>query len=434
MIPRPKEMRLYRLAHAGRMAAGVLLSYRRLAAKKKKLPDDEYQRRLSELHTRNAQRIYKNVINLQGLMIKIGQTLGSRGDLLPAEYIQVLSRLQDQVPPRPWRIIKPHIERELGARIEDVYAEFDPEPIAAASLAQVYRARLKDGREVAVKVVYPKIDKLVYTDLWILKAVLWLEARLYSIPLEPIYRELATNIPYEVDMVHESQNMHLIAAQLAHRPDVIIPEVVHEYTTKRVLTMNFIDGIKITDLNRILSAGIDIETVIQLVGEVYMEQMLSHGHFHADPHPGNIFALPGNRIALLDFGLTKRFSTEFHAAFRALATSIFSNDDETLVDTLKGAGFIYKYENDQERAVAVGEMIRAFSSPDVYKDRGVIDQVNSRMMEIDKRNPMTDMPGEIALAMRTMGLFLALIFTAGADVDFPSIVLKYAQAPTEVLA
>jgi ubiquinone biosynthesis protein len=428
-VPQLRDIGVVRLAYAGGVAARILTGYKTLQARKPRMSKEAYDWRLRSQHQKSARRIYRSAVRLQGLMIKIGQTLGSRGDLLPAEYIQVLSRLQDQVPPRPWKVMRPHIERELGAGIGEVFSEFEPKVIAAASLAQVYRARLKDGRAVAVKVIYPNIDRLVYTDLWILKAVLWLEARLYSLPLEPIYRELATNIPYEVDMHHEAHNMEAIASQLVHRPDVVIPGVIHEWTRKRVLTMEYIDGIKITDFTRIRDAGIDIQKVIQLVGEVYMEQMLTNGHFHADPHPGNIFALPGNRIALLDFGLVKEFSAEFHTAFRALAKSIFGNDDETLVGTLKGAGFKYKYENDLERAVALGEMIRAFSSPDVYKDRGVIDQVNARMMEIDKRNPMTDMPGEIALAMRTMGLFLALIFTAGADVDFPKIVLRYAAGP-----
>jgi ubiquinone biosynthesis protein len=352
-VPQLRDVGVVRLGYAAGVAARILIDYKALQARKPRMPEERYDQRLRRQHLKSARRIYRATLRLQGLMIKIGQTLGSRGDLLPAEYIEVLSRLQDQVPPRPWKVMRRHIEHQLGARIDEVFAEFDRRPVAAASLAQVYRARLKDGRDVAVKVVYPQIDRLVYSDLWILKAVLWLESRFYSAPLDPIYRELAANIPFEVDMHHEAQNMEAIAEQLAQRPNVIIPQVVHEWTRKRVLVMEHIDGIKITDFARIREAGIDLQKVIQLLGEVYMEQMLTHGHFHADPHPGNIFALPGNRIALLDFGLVKRFSPEFHLAYRALAKSIFGHNDETLVDTLKAAGFAYKYENDLERAVAV---------------------------------------------------------------------------------
>jgi predicted unusual protein kinase regulating ubiquinone biosynthesis (AarF/ABC1/UbiB family) len=323
--------------------------------------------------------------------------------------------------------MKPHIEAQLGCPIEEAFAEFDPTPVAAASLAQVYRARLRDGRRVAVKVVYPNIERLVRTDLWILKAILWLEARFYSFPLEPVYRELAANIPKEVDMHHEAQNMEAIAAQLAHRSDVIVPTVVHEWTRARLLTMEYIDGIKITDFKAIEESGLDVQSLLRSIGEVYMESMLRFGYFHADPHPGNILALPGNRIGLLDFGLVKRFTPEFREAFAGLARGIFGDDPQEIVDGLKASGFKYKKEQDSEAALAMREAFRAFSSPETYRDRRLIDAVNDRLTAIEKKNPMVDMPGEIALAMRVMGLFLALAFTAGANIDFGELVMKYAE-------
>jgi predicted unusual protein kinase regulating ubiquinone biosynthesis (AarF/ABC1/UbiB family) len=427
--PALRDIGVLRLGYAGAVAGRILLGYRALAARKNGLSETAYAARLSRHHMHSARRIYRSVLRLQGLMIKIGQTLGSRPDLLPHEYVQVLSRLQDSVPPRPFRRMRPHIEGQLGVPLEHAFSEFNMRSVAAASLAQVYQARLHDGREVAVKVVYPNIERLVKTDLWILKAILWLEARFYSFPLEPVYQELAANIPHEVDMLHEAENMEAIAAQLSHRPDVIVPEVVHEWTRKRVLTMEFIDGIKITNFEAIAAAGLDIHALLRTVGEVYMESMLRFGYFHADPHPGNLFALPGNRLALLDFGLTKRFTPEFRIAFRTLARAIFGDDPDDVVEGLRASGFRYKKEHDSEAALAMREAFRAFSSPDTYRDRRLIDAVNDRLTAIEKKNPMVDMPGEIALAMRVMGLFLGLAFTAGSNVDFGELILKYADEP-----
>jgi predicted unusual protein kinase regulating ubiquinone biosynthesis (AarF/ABC1/UbiB family) len=426
-VPQLRDIGAVRLGYAGGIAARILGGYKVLETRKDRMPEDEYDRRVRRHHVNSARRIYRGTLRLQGLMIKIGQTLGSRPDLLPQEYVQVLSKLQDRVPPRPFRRMRPHIEGQLGCTIDEAFSEFDPTPVAAASLAQVYRARLHDRRKVAVKVVYPNIERLVRTDLWILKAILWLEARFYSFPLEPVYRELALNVPREVDMHHEAQNMEAIAAQLGHRDDVVIPTVVHEWTRPRLLTMEYIDGIKITDFDGIREAGLDIQSLLRTVGEVYMESMLRFGYFQADPHPGNLFALPGNRIALLDFGLTKRFTPEFRDAFVGLARGIFGDDPEEIVDGLKASGFVYKKEQDSEAALAMREAFRAFSSPETYRDRKLIDAVNDRLTAIEKKNPMVDMPGEIALAMRVMGLFLALAFTSGANVDFGELVMKYAE-------
>ena len=430
-VPQLRDIGVVRLGYAGGVAARILGGYKALDARKNRMSDDEYDRRVRRHHRQSARRIYRGTLRLQGLMIKIGQTLGSRPDLLPQEYVQTLSRLQDKVPPRPFRRMRPHIEAQLGVSIEEAFAEFEPIPVAAASLAQVYRAHLHDSRRVAVKVVYPNIERLVRTDLWILKAILWLEARFYSFPLEPVYRELALNIPKEVDIHHEAQNMEAIAAQLSHRPDIIVPTVVHEWTRSRLLTMEYIDGIKITDFKAIEEAGLDIHSLLRSIGEVYMESMLRFGYFHADPHPGNIFALPGNKIALLDFGLVKQFTPEFREAFVGLARGIYGDNPQELIDGFKASGFVYKKEQDSEAALAMREAFRAFSSPETYRDRKLIDAVNDRLTAIEKKNPMIDMPGEIALAMRVMGLFLALAFTSGANVDFGELVMKYAEPERE---
>ena len=428
MTPRLREIRLFRFAYAGVVVARILLGYKLLSLRRKGLPKDVYLQRLSAHHLRSARWIYSGVLRLQGLMIKIGQTLGSRPDIMPAEYVRVLSPLQDQVPPRPFRQMRPHIERELGTRLEDVFAEFDTEPVAAASLAQVYRARLKDGRRVAVKVIYPDMERLVSTDLGILRALMWLETRFFPYPLEPVYRELAANIPHEVDMIHEGQSMADIASLLSHRPEVVIPGVIWEHTRTRVLTMEYIDGIKITDLPRVAAAGIDISKLFQLVADVYFEQMLRHGHFQADPHPGNLFALPGNRLAILDFGLAKRFTPEFRAAFKAMTRSIYNGDNDGLVGALKASGYVFKQEGD-DGFLAIGELVRAATDPSTYRNVENSNAVFDTWVRAAKQNPVVEMPGEIILAMRVFGLVMGLAATAKVDVDIGQTALKYAEEP-----
>ena len=425
-----REFGAYRFAYAASVITRILARYKLLSMRRNRMSEEEYTRRLTAAHEKGARQVYKGVIHLKGLMIKIGQTIGSRADIFPEEYVRVLSRLQDQVPPRSFKVMRPHIEHQLGARIEDIYAEFDPKPVAAASLAQVYRARLKDGRDVAVKVVYPDSDRLVKTDLWILRALIWLESRFNSYPLEPVYNELAANVPLEVDMRHEAEAMEMIASKLAHRDYVVIPGVIWEHTSKRVLTMEYIDGIKISEVARIAEAGLDGNRLFVLIAEVYLEQLLSLGHFHADPHPGNIFALPGNRIGLLDFGLTKELTPDFRKSFALTTRSMFNGDNAGFIEGMKLSGFKLKGDSD-DAYVASAEFFRGMADPNTYKDKELVHALNDAWIEAFKKNPMVDMPGEMTLAMRVFFLLFGLAATVGNSVDLSQNViaetaLKYA--------
>ncbi len=431
MLPGLRENRALRFTYAAAIAARILSGYKMLSMRKKRMTSEEYERRLRDHHRRSAERIYRGVVRLRGLMIKIGQTIGSRPDVFPEEYASILSRLQDQVPPHPWKEMKPHIERELGAPITQIFAEFDPVPVAAASLAQVYKAKLKDGRSVAVKVVYPQSPRLVKTDLRILRALIWLESRFSNYPLEPVYQELAANVPLEVDMLNEAEAMEAIASKLAYRDDIVIPTVIPEHTAKRVLTMEYIDGIKITDIDGLRAAGIDTQKLFPLLVEVYMEQIMRHGHFHADPHPGNLLGLPGDRLAILDFGLTKRITDDFREAFKLTTRSMFTGDNEGLIVGMKAQGFRLKREGD-EAFIASGEFFRAMADPETYKDKELVQAVNEAWAEAFKKNPLVEMPGDMTLAMRVFFLLFGLGATVGGNLDLqenniPQIALKYAQ-------
>ncbi len=278
-------------------------------------------------HQRGANRVLETAASLGGALIKACQFASTRPDLLPAVYIRTLAPLQDRMPPRPWSEIEKAITRELGQRPADAFAEIEQEPVAAASIAQVHRARLHNGREVAVKVQYPDIENLVATDLAVLEQIVKAIARLApAIQLQPIVDYLQETLPLELDFRHEAESMTALRTALAHRSDVLIPTAVPELSTEHLLVMDYIEGIKITDREALEQAGISPHEVAWLLNDLYADQMLHLGILHADPHPGNLFVQPGPRLVLLDHGLTVPLAPSLVDSLRKLVQALTSGD------------------------------------------------------------------------------------------------------------
>ena len=283
--------RIRRFLAVSSLAARIYMGYKAISVRQRRfyLPEDEAEARRRAHHEWSAHQLFDLAVRQQGLLIKFGQIIGSRPDLIPDEYVSTLSRLQDQVPPRPFPVIEREVTRELRRPLSDVFSQFNREPIAAASLAQVHMATLKDGRTVAVKVQYPGIWDVVRTDLDSIRFLLRILAVMErNLDFAPIIEEVSRNIPQELDFINEGHNAELIAANFDSRSDIIVPRIYWEYTTRRVLVMEFLEGIKITDVDSLEAAGIDLQAVSQLVTDSYCEQMFLHGLFHADPHPGNL--------------------------------------------------------------------------------------------------------------------------------------------------
>src|SRR5438132_7816421 len=209
------------------VAADIFVGYSSLRERAKWLPSLVKPRDWELQHQRSANRVLETAASLGGATIKPGQFASTRPDLLPAVYIRTLAPLQDSMPARPWPEIEKAITRELGRRPQDVFAQIEREPVAAASIAQVHRARLHDGRQVAVKVQYPDIDNLVATDLAVLEQIVKAIARLVpAMQLQPIIDYLKETLPLELDFTHEAESMTNLRTALAHRPDVLVPTVV----------------------------------------------------------------------------------------------------------------------------------------------------------------------------------------------------------------
>ncbi|MBK9174068.1 MAG: AarF/ABC1/UbiB kinase family protein [Chloracidobacterium sp.] len=266
---------------------------------------------------RQAIWLKEKLIELGPTFIKIGQSMGTRADLLPLPFVVALGELQDNVPPFDNEIAFARIEKELGLKINEVYREFELTPVAAASLGQVYRARLHTGEEVAVKVQRPNLEATIKGDLEILKKVADFAERFPQLnenaDWSGMLREFNETIHEEMDYAAEGRNAERFRESFKNWDNVHVPKIYWGSTTSKVLTMEYIHGTKVTDLEKLNGQGISPEKVNRLLIRTYLKQLLEDGFFHADPHPGNLLVMPDGRLAFFDFGMVGRISPELQS-------------------------------------------------------------------------------------------------------------------------
>lgn len=407
----------------------VYLTYK-LIQRNKKLTKPQRDARYSAAHQKNAERIYKLATRMEGLMIKTCQFISSRADIAPPEYVAVLSRLQDQVPTRPFREVAGQVRRELGSHPDAIFDQFARRPIASASLAQVHRARTKDGRDVAVKVQYPGIARLMETDLRNISILVRILARIEkNFDFRILMNELNKDVPRELDFVLEGKSAERVAADLAHRADVRVPEIVWEHSARRVLTMEYIEGIKISDIPRLEAAGIDPNQVALIMTEAYCEQILVHGYFHADPHPGNLFVLPGPVVVFLDFGLSKELPEGFRLNYARLVMALIAQDETEMVEAFRAIGFKTR-SDDPQSLIALGKSFFDSAGPESkpYIDADVMPEVNERLARVLQANPVTEIPGDILLIFRVLGLMSGLQKRLDSHVNVIETITPYAES------
>lgn len=291
----------------------------------------------------NPQRLRLAFEELGGTFIKLGQLLSLRPDLVTKEYSEEFSKLQDEVKPFPFNQAKRIIESELGSPIGKLFKGFNQDPIASASIGQVYEAWLKSGDRVAVKVKRPNINKLIYTDIHLLSylAKLIKQHHPQSIvdPIE-IVKEFQKYTIKELDYVREGKVIEKFYSNFKDDKITKIPKVYWDYTTNNVLTMEFIDGIKVSDIKRLDRLGYDKKKVARNISDSLMKQVFIHGFFHADPHPGNILVLKNNHIALLDFGINGHLDEQLKEQVSEMLLAMIEGDVNKAADSLVELGFI----------------------------------------------------------------------------------------------
>ncbi len=267
---------------------------------------DKQQGNLIKNQRKRAIQIREMITKLGPAFIKVGQAISTRPDLVPPIYLEELTKLQDQLPPFPNAIAYQFIEEELGDRPDEIYAEISDEPVAAASLGQVYKGRLKTGEIVAIKVQRPGLQESIALDIYIVRNIAaWTMENIKRIRsnLVEILDEFATRIFEEMDYTREGRNAEKFAELYGNLPDIYVPTIYWEYTRRRVLTMEWIEGTKLTKPHLLKEQGIDAVYLIEIGVQCSLRQLLENGFFHADPHPGNLLATPQGKLAYLDFGM-----------------------------------------------------------------------------------------------------------------------------------
>jgi aarF domain-containing kinase len=417
--------RARRSVRVGQTGARLFFGYRRERRRSRSLPPDVAEARMERRHEAGAELLYRLAVDLKGLYIKTGQFVGSRADLVPMPYVRSLSRLQDRVPPRDVAEVRHTIESELKRPIDELFARFDPEPLAAASLAQVHRAALHDGREVAVKVQYPEVESLVRLDLRNLKMAVRVVARFEpSFDYRSVVEEIGRYIPEELDFEREARLTGEIARNLSGFPDIVLPRVVERMVTRKVLVTEYIEGARLLDTAAREQMTRDATGLAQRLADAYGHQILVDGLFQADPHPGNILILPGGRIALLDFGLVKVLPDAMRLAFARLVMAAASREPARVVGAFRELGVRTK-SDDPDSVVA---LMRLFFDTRPLGEGGAFLQRQSSAL---RANPVEALPGDLVLLGRVVGLLRGVSASLGVALSPMQMLRPYAERALE---
>jgi len=336
-----RRFRLYRAARVARAVVRVVPRYLALLARDRFSSRGTSQAQWDAVHELTAEQIRQIALALEGAFTKLAQIAGARADILPEPFIDKLSQFHDAVPPRSFASLRGILEHDLGQPIESVFARIDEEAIAAASLAQVHRATLHDGTDVAVKIQYPETRRLFPLDLATVRRVADLIHLIQPyVDLRAVVTEVTRFIALELDFRREADSTERLGKTLRAMDDVVVvPEVFRRFCGDNVIVLSFLDGIQVTRLDDLRRAGHDPAKIARRIGDLYGAMIFEYGFFHGDPHPGNLLVLPDARIGLLDFGLCKELPSGFAKNVAQMMIAAMIGDTKTAFEAADALGF-----------------------------------------------------------------------------------------------
>jgi ubiquinone biosynthesis protein len=356
----------WRIRKAYTTALVVMGSYGWLLLRKKLFGKRYYEKRIMALHVRNAERVKRAILQLKGLFIKIGQMLSILGSFLPEEFQRPLEALQDKVPPRPFSEVRERIVREFGKEPQALFVRFDETPVASASIGQVHRAQLPDGTEVAVKVQHANIETIAAVDLKIIQKLTRLISWFFDIKgMDFMYTQIRKMIEEELDFTREGQSMLTIAENLKEEERFEVPQVHEAFSTARVLTATWHDGVKITNVVQLDAWQLDRRELANRLLRVYCHMVFKDGLYHADPHPGNILVKQDGTLVLLDFGAVAKLSRQLMEGIPQLIEAAVRNDTDAMIEACQLMGFIAEGREAEKMAEKMINALRNFLQNEV---------------------------------------------------------------------
>jgi predicted unusual protein kinase regulating ubiquinone biosynthesis (AarF/ABC1/UbiB family) len=368
---------------------------------------------LERVNERASEVLLELAFDLRGVLIKLCQSIATRSDRFPPSFIERLKLCHDSVPALPFEEIKAQVERELGRPLTAAFARFEREPIASASLAQVHAATLHDGREVAVKVQYPSIEAIVRSDLANMRRACALYERLDPQPMElmPLLEELAIHIGFELDFEREATSAERVRQLFENNPSVLVPEIYREYSSKRVLTMQWLRGIKITEKQQLLDVGLEPREVLQDLMHIFVHMIMADGFFQADPHPGNLMVTPEGKIIVLDFGLAKALPDGFGLGLFELMFSMMTLNEAAMVRAFKELGFATK-TGDGRTFIAIAKRMLRRSRTGRFEGE-FTEEMTGELFDAIREDPVVSVPSDFVLVGRVFALLSGIAHTLG---------------------
>lgn len=409
---------LYRITLIVWMSIKFFLQLERFRRKSKHSWDQEQWQALLK---KQAKEYKEKAIRLEGLLVKLGQFLSTRADILPKVFLEEIEDLVDRVPSFPWEKAKRILEDEWASDYEDVIKNISERPIASASIGQVYRAHLLSGEEVALKIRRPSIRKIIRADFKALRIVFWLMDTFTSygnqLDLARLYEEIRHVIEDELDFKKELKNGLHFQERYKDNQGYRIPGYFPEWSTKKVLVMEWMEGARITNLSYIDENDIDRQGLARKLLEGYLEQLLQEGYFHADPHSGNILIQHDGTIVFIDFGMVGHIEAHDALSIRKLITGIVLSQYRDVTDALEELRFLLPNSDKRQVEKAIQTLVTLFVEQDLtMMDEDTAEQVLREVQKLVNKQPI-QLPSEFAFLGRAISTIVGILYTLDPEIN-----------------